>query len=152
MNAMDLYAELRGVLAELDAAGVEYALCGGLAVAVWGAPRATKDIDLLVRPETVQAAMQAVAKRKFVLAAAPITFRDGMRMQRVSRVEAGQLLTIDFILADENLQRAWQSRTKLNTTEGTTWVISREALIEMKVAAGRPIDAADIEKLQEMDR
>jgi hypothetical protein len=147
MDAMDLYAELRGVLAELDAAGIEYALCGGLAVAVWGAPRATKDIDLLVRPETVEAAMQAVAKRKFVLAAAPMTFRDGMRMQRV---EGG--LTIDFILADENLQRAWQSRTKLETTEGATWVISRDALIEMKVAAGRPIDAADIERLKEIDR
>jgi hypothetical protein len=151
MVAMDLYAELRGVLAELDAAGVEYALCGGLAVAVWGAPRATKDIDILVRPETVEAALQAVAKRKFVLAAAPITFRDGMRMQRVSRVEAGQLL-IDFILADANLQRAWQSRTKLETTEGPTSVISRDALIEMKVAAGRPIDAADIERLKENDR
>jgi hypothetical protein len=33
-----LLGELAAVVAELGAAGVEYALVGGLAVAVWGAP------------------------------------------------------------------------------------------------------------------
>ena len=33
----------------MDEAGVDYALCGGLAVAAHGAPRATRDIDLLGR-------------------------------------------------------------------------------------------------------
>src|SRR5580765_2026791 len=115
---MDLYAELRGVLAELDAANVEYALVGGLAVAVWGAPRATKDIDLLVRREALPTAMAAIAKRRFELTAAPMKFRDGMEMQRVSRVEGGELLSVDFILVDQNLESAWSSRTKLDTTDG----------------------------------
>jgi len=152
IDAMDLYVELRGVLAELDAANVEYALVGGLAVAVWGAPRATKDIDLLVRREALPTAMAAIAKRRFELAAAPMKFRDGMEVQRVSRVEGGELLTVDFILVDQNLEPAWSSRMKLDTTDGPTWVISRDALIQMKVAAGRPIDAADIEKLKDVDR
>lgn len=149
---MDLYVELRGVLSALDEAGVSYALVGGLAVAVWGAPRATKDIDLLVRPDELPQAMTAVAARGFLLAAAPMTFRDGMRLQRVSRIESGELLTVDFILVDSNLEPAWASRTKLETSDGATWVVSREALIQMKVAAGRSIDVADIEKLQENDR
>jgi hypothetical protein len=50
---------------------VEYALVGGLAVAVWGAPRATKDIDLLVQPERLDAAMNAVASCGFTFTAAP---------------------------------------------------------------------------------
>ena len=51
------------LVAELDADGVDYALAGGLAVAVWGAPRATKDIDLLVRPDQVVAAKAAAASK-----------------------------------------------------------------------------------------
>lgn len=78
-------------------------------------------------------------------------FRDGMEMQRISP-EDGELLTVDFILVDQNLESAWSSRTKLDTTDGPTWVISRDALTQMKVAAGRPIDAADIEKSKDMDR
>jgi hypothetical protein len=33
---LNLYDELRAVLGALDEAGIDYALVGGLAVAVWG--------------------------------------------------------------------------------------------------------------------
>ena len=43
---LDLLEELKNVLARLEQDGVPYALCGGLAMAVHGYPRATVDIDL----------------------------------------------------------------------------------------------------------
>ncbi|MCW5814090.1 MAG: hypothetical protein KIT84_23885 [Labilithrix sp.] len=120
---------------ELDRDSVEYALVGGLAVAVWGAPRATKDIRAL-----------------------PMTFRDGMRLQRVSRAEPGkagtpsEIMTLDLILADEPLLSAWTSRQRLTAGGRGLSVVSRDALIAMKAAAARPLDVADIEKLREIDR
>ena len=48
-SVLDLYAELRRIVAALDAAGVPYALAGGLAVSIYTTPRATEDIDLLMR-------------------------------------------------------------------------------------------------------
>ncbi len=48
---LDLLEELRNIIARVDAAGLPYALCGGLAMAVHGNPRATVDIDLLVLVE-----------------------------------------------------------------------------------------------------
>ena len=137
---------------ELEKEGVEYALAGGLAVAVWGAPRATKDIDLLVRPESLPKAMASVGRCGFSLPAAPLTFRDGMTVQRVSRVEDGALLTIDFLVVNPSLEPAWSSRLRLETDRGAVWVISRDALIQMKLAAGRTQDIADIEALKENDR
>src|SRR5688572_13640805 len=131
---MDLFEELVALTAELDSTGVEYALAGGLTVAVWGAPRATKDIDLLVRPESIGAA-KAAARRGFTLSAATRTFRDGMTVERVSRVASGALLTVDFLVVNPNLESAWQSRQRFETTRGPVWVISRDALIQMKVAA-----------------
>jgi hypothetical protein len=147
-----LFDELVGVVEALDTADVEYALVGGLAVAVWGAPRATKDIDLLVRPEAVESALAAVARRGFDLRALPMTFRDGMTLRRVSRAEGAEMLTVDFILVNENLEPAWQSRLRLASGDRKLWVISREALIAMKALAARPQDLADIERLRDIDR
>ena len=44
----DLDRALREVVAELDRMSVPYAIMGGLAVRVYGIPRATYDVDLTV--------------------------------------------------------------------------------------------------------
>jgi len=54
--------ELLKIVVRLDKAGIDYALCGGLAVAVHGHPRMTKDIDILIRPESLEAAKAALAE------------------------------------------------------------------------------------------
>ena len=141
------------MLAALDQAGVEYALAGGLAVAVWGAPRATKDIDLLVQPETVENAVTAIRMCGFTLEALPFEFKDGTTLRRVSKVDAaGNLMTVDFILVDRNLASAWASRLRLPLGDAHVVVIGRDALIAMKALAGRPQDVADIQNLKEIDR
>jgi hypothetical protein len=149
---MTLLEQLTAIVRTLEDADLEYALVGGLAVAVWGAPRATQDIDLLVRPESVDAIVAALEPLGFRFRALPMTFSDGMSLQRVSRIEEGELLTVDLILVDANLEPAWRSRQQLDLRGAPIWVISREALIKMKLAAGRPQDAADVQKLEELDR
>ncbi len=51
---MDLYDEFRGLIECLNRNSVDYAVCGGIAVAVHGYPRFTYDIDLLIRPEDLR--------------------------------------------------------------------------------------------------
>ena len=50
---MNPFEELTALVDALASANVDYALCGAVALAVYGAPRATQDIDVLVRPEDV---------------------------------------------------------------------------------------------------
>lgn len=141
------------MLAALDRAGVEHALIGGLAVAVWGAPRATKDIDLLVQPPDVPRALAALRGCGYTLEALPMEFKDGTTVRRVSKVDpAGNLMTVDLMLLDRNLAPAWASRARLPLDGDSITVISRDALIAMKALAGRPQDLADIQNLQEGDR
>ncbi len=45
---MDPVTELEALIDAFDADEVPYALCGGLALAVHGFPRQTKDIDILL--------------------------------------------------------------------------------------------------------
>lgn len=150
---LDLFESLFAVVAELERDGVEHALVGGLALAVHGAPRATTDIDLLVPAGDIDRAIAAVKRAGFPFEALPIEFRDGMRLRRVSRIEAGETLTVDLILADPPLAPVWASRQQYEADEGRrVWVVGRDALIAMKLQAGRTQDLADVERLQELDR
>ena len=49
----DLYYEFRKLITALDERQIEYALCGGLAMAVYDHPRATVDIDILILSESL---------------------------------------------------------------------------------------------------
>lgn len=151
--AGDLFDSLLMIVAKLDEAGIPYALVGGLAVAVHGAPRATTDIDLLIDPADADRAVATAKDAGFSFEALPQQFSDGMRLRRVTRIEKGETLTLDLMLADPPLHPAWESREQFETDSGQgLWVIGRDALIAMKVQAGRAKDLADVERLQEIDR
>ncbi|MBK8183213.1 MAG: nucleotidyl transferase AbiEii/AbiGii toxin family protein [Candidatus Competibacteraceae bacterium] len=66
---MDLLLELTRLTQALDRAGIDYALCGGLALAVYARPRATLDIDLMVEPEGRDNVRKTVEPQGFVIAA-----------------------------------------------------------------------------------
>lgn len=150
---MTLYDEVAGVIDALERAKVDYALIGALAVAVWGAPRATKDIDLLIERDQIAEALAAVKDRGFTLEALPFEFKDGTELRRVSKVDAsGNLMTVDFMVVDRNLKPAWGSRTRLPFGAGQVSVVSRDALIAMKALAARPQDLMDIQNLKDGDR
>src|SRR5205807_7362830 len=50
-SMFDLYEEFRRLISALDNNHIDYALCGGLAMAVYDHARATIDIDILILSE-----------------------------------------------------------------------------------------------------
>ena len=150
---MDLIEELIGLCSAFDAAGVEYAVCGGIALAIHGHPRFTKDIDILIRANDLERALAAAAKIGFILEGGKITFRTGTpderSMFRVSRARGSHLITLDLLLAGPAYESVWRSRRTVDFQGRVVAVVSREGLIEMKLAAGRGQDLLDIEKLRE---
>jgi hypothetical protein len=150
--ALDLFEEFKQLVKALDAAEIEHAIVGALAVAIHGAPRATTDIDLLVERRSLERAIEVAKTCGFTIAALPMTFSDGTEVQRVTKLDGAESLTLDFLLVNESLEPAWRSRQPLETEFGGLTVVSREALIAMKVAAGRPRDLGDVASLEEMDR
>lgn len=59
---MDLLEELKRLTGILEKNRIPYALCGGLAMAVYARPRATLDIDLMIEDDMLEAA-KAAAER-----------------------------------------------------------------------------------------
>lgn len=156
---MDLFAEVVALTAALDAASVDYAICGGVALAIHGAPRATRDIDLLAREADLPRLREVVRACGFTIEALPMTFStSGISIRRFTRIEPeGTALMLDVLLAEGALESVWQTRARVTfaATEGperALWVVSRSGLVTLKLAAGRPQDLVDIQRLQEVSR
>lgn len=149
MSVFDLEAELRAVTSAFHASGIEYAVCGGIAVAIHGHPRATMDIDLFVHPSALSTIRQVLEAVGYTLAAAPMAFSSGVEVQRISRIADGELFTVDLLLASDALEKLWAEREQISWQGTKLWVVSRTALAEMKRLAGRKQDLADLEALGE---
>ncbi len=155
--AMDPVTELEALLDVLDADHVPYALCGGLALAVHGFPRQTKDIDILVEPANVDRALAAAKRAGFDIPARKIIF--GLRtgtpreVRRVSKLDnaTGKLMTLDLLVVNTELDRVWATREVVEADARKLTVVSREGLATMKRIAGRPQDLADLAKLEGTD-
>ena len=135
----------------LLAAEVDYALCGGLAVAVHGYPRNTRDIDILVREADLPAVRTVVGSVGFSILGGPQNFNEGqfdeMRLFRLNKVLDTELLTLDMILVTPVLQDVWDSRVWMDIRGLKLCVVSKEGIKKMKRLAGRTQDLADIEAL-----
>jgi len=148
MPIFDIYQELRAIVAALNAEGVDYALCGGLALAVHAEPRATKDIDLLVHPDDLARIMVILRALGYRIEAAPMEFSSGLEMRRVSKIEQEEVFTLDLVMVNRLLQEIWETRQQVKLTDQPLWVVSKTGLIAMKEIAGRPQDLVDILSLR----
>lgn len=149
MPVLDLYSELAAIVAALEGRGIPYALCGAVALAAHGRPRATTDVDLLIEPASLETAKTLLRGLGYDLEAAPMTFSSGITVHDVSRVEGRELVMIDLLLAEGPLVEVWNGRVRLPWEERSISVVSREGLVAMKRLADRPQDRADLVALGE---
>lgn len=149
-DEVDLFAELTRLIEAFDAGGVDYAVCGALALAVHGHPRATKDIDVMVPATALDRVRAAARVCGFTIEALPMTFSSsGITVHRFTKLDGPRALMLDVLVADGPLANVWSTRCALPFGGGEIWVVSRQGLITLKLAAARPQDLVDIARLQE---
>jgi len=151
---LDLLDEFRAIVSALETADVEYAVCGGLAVAIHVRPRATVDVDLLVPSRALERAKGAVRDLGYAIEADPMRLADGaVEVHRLSKpdAETGDLLSVDLLLVTPALERAWQGRERVGWEHGGVTVVSRAGLIAMKRLRGSGQDLDDIRDLEGSD-
>lgn len=148
----DLYEEFKSIVSALEEHGIDYAVCGGLAMAVHGFPRATVDIDLLILPEALEEAKRTARSLGFTIEAFPMTFAKGaMEIRRLSKIDpdTGIVLSLDMLLVTPQIVDIWQSRGEVEWESGRLMVVSRMGLIALKSGRSSPQDLADIQRLKE---
>jgi hypothetical protein len=148
---LDLFDEFKVLIAALEAERIDYALCGGLAMAVHAMPRATVDIDLLIERQELPRVKRIAADLGYTFEAAPISFRGGdVEIRPVSKIDpaSGDTLMLDLLLVTSATEPAWQTRQALIWEQGTVRVVSREGLIALKSLRGSGQDRDDIALLE----
>ena len=148
---MEVIAELKGIVARLEDAGIDYALCGGLAMAVYAMPRATLDIDLMIQVESLAEAGQAVEPLGFSMDSAPMDFHGGdVKMSRFTKIDpdSKEVLILDFLLVTEKTVAAWDTRRDFEWEGKKLRVVSPEGLILLKELRRSGTDQDDIDYLR----
>ena len=144
-----LNPDFRDMLSALCDESVEFLLVGAYALAAYGLPRATGDMDIWIRcsdenAERVLRALQRFGAPLFDLTAddlqaAGTVFQIGLAPRRIDI-----LTSIDGVLFDD----AWSHRKVIELEGLTVPAIGRAHLIQNKKATGRPKDLADVAWLE----
>jgi len=128
-------------------------IVGAHALAAHGHVRATKDLDVWVRPTLENASRVLEGLAAFGaplhdlsaadLAAPGLIFQIGVPPVRIDVITA-----IDGV----EFETAWPDRIGATFADLTVPVLSRHHLIANKKASGRLQDLADVERLEQLDR
>jgi len=151
---IDLYQELRSLIIVLNRREIPYALCGGLSLAVYGIPRATLDIDLLIPEESLASIRPLVSELGYQIEAGWMNLAGGdIKMFRVTKIDSedDDRLPLDLILVTPPVEMAWATRKKKRWEGEDLWVVSREGLMAMKSLRGSGQDRDDLKKLKALE-
>ena len=145
-----LLQELAEIISVLNHNEIEYAVCGGLALTIHGFPRATFDIDVLIKSESLEKAYKLAAERGYDIKGLDMSFKErAVEIRRVSKIDDdGEVLSLDLLLVTAQVEDVWETREKLMWENQDLWIVSREGLIKMKQLAGRAKDLIDIDRIQ----
>jgi len=151
-HMLDLFDEFVALVSALEVARLPYAVCGGLAMAIHGFPRATVDVDMLVPTAAADGILEVARDLGYAIRAEPMTFAGGaVEIRRATKIDAasGDILSLDLLLVTPALTDVWTARTKIGWERGEVWTVSREGLIALKKLRGSGQDQDDIKRLQE---
>lgn len=147
---IELPADFRDLLVALCDAGADFVVVGGYAVAYHGHPRATKDIDILVRPDPANAervysglAAFGAPLDAFDVSAEDFTDYEGVLQIGVPPSRIDLINRATGIGFDEALEDAGSFEVDGRTVR----VIGLAALLRNKRTVGRAQDLADVEAL-----
>ncbi len=151
-----MYPDFKELLSVLNAHSVKYLIVGAHAVSAYAQPRATKDLDIWVKPEAENAKAVYAALMKFGAPLEGLTFADFAELGPFFHM-GHEPLAVDILseIPGVDFDSAWEHRvedvidpaTRLKAT-----FISREDLITAKLAAGRPQDLADVDAIRKAEQ
>jgi hypothetical protein len=145
--------DFRDLLAAFNARGVDFLIVGAHALAAHGLVRATKDLDVWVRPEPRNAECVLAALADFGAPLQDLTVDDLSKPGLIFQIGV-EPIRIDVITAIDGVEfsDAWAQRIPARFADQEAAVLSREHLLTNKRAAGREQDLLDVKWLEKTSR
>lgn len=148
-----MFPDFKELLSAFNAHSVKYLIVGGYAVSFHAQPRATKDLDILIKADPANAEATFAALLSFGAPLGSIHVEDLAHPAKFIRFGHPPIAVDIFSGIDGvDFDGAWERRVEaiIDSESGlTTFFISKEDLIASKIAAGRLRDLADVEEIRE---
>jgi len=130
---------------------VRYVVIGGIASVLYGVPRATFDLDILIEASPGNAARLLEALEDAGLGTASLTTAEEVLASEITVFEDRVRIDVQTSTPGITFQEAWARRKRMSYEGQTFFVVSREDLIASKRAAGRDVDLDDVRLLDRGD-
>jgi hypothetical protein len=147
-----MFQDFNELLSIFNARSVKYLIVGGYAVSFHAQPRATKDIDLLIKPDAGNAEAVYAALAEFGAPMEGLTREDFTQCGKFFRM-GREPVAVDILTEIDGVDfdGAWDRRVEgvIDRASGLrAYFISGADLMAAKIAAGRPQDIADVAALR----
>jgi len=131
---------------------VRYVVLGGVASVLYGVPRVTFDLDVLIEPTVENAERLLAALLEAGFGTAAMTDAQDVVAHEITVFNDRVRIDVQTRTPGIRFKDAW-SRRKVVTYEGQDFfIVSRDDLIASKRAAGRQIDLEDVRLLELSDQ
>jgi hypothetical protein len=139
--------QLQGVYSSLNKHKVKYLTIGGIAAILYGVPRATFDLDILIEPteENAQRLLEALIDAGF--GTATLTSAQEILAHEITIFQDRVRVDVQTSTPGIEFEAAWNRRESMQYGQEPFFVVSREDLILSKQAAGRARDIEDVRVL-----
>lgn len=144
--------QLRGVFSSFQKHEVKYVVIGGIASVLYGVPRATFDLDILIEaaPENAQRLLDALLEAG--LGTASLVSSQELLDHEITIFKDRVRVDVQTLTPGINFADAWENRETMDYQGQEFYVVSKDDLVASKRAAGRKIDLEDVRLLELSDR
>jgi len=139
---------LKDVFASFERHDVHYVVIGGIAAILYGVPRATFDLDILIEPTQSNAQRLLQALLDVGLGTAALTNPADILANEITVFRDRVRIDVQTSTPGLPFARAWERRETMRYEEQGFFVACREDLVASKKAAGRAIDLEDVRLLE----
>ncbi|MBC5798656.1 MAG: nucleotidyltransferase [Candidatus Eremiobacteraeota bacterium] len=150
MESLRSSGDFRELLSLFNDEGVRYLIIGGFALAHYGRPRYTKDLDVWVDPAGENPGRVFRALARFGASLGGINEADFCDPDCVFQIGT-EPIRVDVLndISGVVFGDAWEARQRSFYADVPVFVISRDDYIANKRASGRPSDLRDVAALLE---
>jgi len=140
--------QLQDVFSSLQRNEVKYLVIGGIAAVLYGVPRATFDLDILIEatPENTQRLLDALLEAG--LGTAGLTTAANLLAHEITIFKDRVRIDVQTATPGIDFDEAWKQREIMKYQGREILVVSRDDLIASKRAAGRERDIEDVRILE----
>lgn len=138
---------LQDVFKCLKKHNVKYLVIGGIAAILYGVPRTTFDLDILIEalPENAQKLLDALLEAG--LGTASLTSVNDLLANEITVFKDRVRIDVQTSTPGIEFESAWKNKKTMQYQKNDFYVVSKNDLISSKTAAGRKVDLEDVKLL-----